>query len=267
LKAVDSQGKAIYWSERENSWMRPMEIKTDNIENPNSFSWGKINRAIEAALLNPDLNKPFPDEAVKNFKPWIFLPQKGENNTAHAFLAPGHPSAIRWALDGNGKPVFFTTTTPDGVVHESILVQLLNPKDPKNPKADETIFALADSGMWGTPEQGYPGNFRNGFIQEFMKNQDFLKTTLPLIELAQRGGYFSKVPFLFLRPTLDSLLAQPGNNFDVLSVLGYDTQSILQGVIDGTIPSNSPFGLDKSVLIQKLLEIQNKLLPLSFASK
>jgi len=222
LKAVDSQGKAIYWSEIERSWMRPMEMKTDNIvnpnyiENPNSVSWGKVNRAIEAVLLNPDLNKPFPDEAVKNFEGWSINFEYDEaTKSSHAYLRPRNNQSIRWALDGNGKLVFFTTTTPDGVVHESILVQLLNPKDPKNPKADETIFVLASAGEWWSDP-----NQRSDFKDVYLGDNNGLLDAVPRIELSQRNGYFATNnwfgPFQS-RPSLDSLLAQPGNDPRVLN--------------------------------------------------
>ena len=216
LKAVDSQGKAIYWSEIEKSWMRPMEMKTDNIEEPNSFGWDKENRVIEAVLLNPDLNQPFPDEAVKNFEGWSINFEYDEaTKSSQAYLRPRNNQSIRWAIDGNGKPVFFTTTTPDGVVHESILVQLLNPKDPKNPKADETIFVLASAGEWWSDP-----NQRSDFKDVYLGGNNGLLDAVPRIELSQRNGYFATNnwfgPFQS-RPSLDSLLAQPGNDPRVLN--------------------------------------------------
>ena len=197
-----------------------MEMKTDNIENPNSVSWGKVNRAIEAVLLNPDLNKPFPDEAVKNFEGWSINFEYDEaSKSSHAFLRPRNNQSIRWALDGNGKPVFFTTITPDGVVHESILVQLLNPKDPKNPKADETIFVLASAGEWWNEP------IRSNFVADYVTNPGyppFWEELSPQIHLAQQGGFFSKLHgwsfgSVSSLPSLDSLLAQPGNDPRVLN--------------------------------------------------
>ena len=272
LKAVDSQGKAIYWSEIEKSWMRPMEMKTDNIENPNSVSWGKVNRAIEAVLLNPDLNKPFPDEAVKNFEGWSINFEYDEaSKSSHAYLRPRNNQSIRWALDGNGKPVFFTTTTPDGVVHESILVQLLNPKDPKNPKADETIFVLASAGEWWSNVK-----FKEDFIAGYLTgdNPEF-NNLLPQVGLASINWFAHNSwgdpndpsRFFFgLRPSLDSLLAQPGNDPKVLNLFNHN----IKPRMDELNSSNLQIQIDligQDYFFPIDIGLQKMLLPLSFTGK
>jgi len=283
LKAVDSQGKAIYWSEIEKSWMQPMEMKTDNtknpnyIENPNSVSWGKVNRAIEAVLLNPDLNKPFPDEAVKNFEGWSINFEYDEaTKSSHAYLRPRNNQSIRWALDGNGKLVFFTTTTPDGVVHESILVQLLNPKDPKNPKADETIFVLASAGEWWNEP------IRSNFVADYVTNPGyppFWEELSPQIHLAQQGGFFSKLHgwsfgSVSSLPSLDSLLAQPGNDpgqlAQIKSILGHFSElgSKKEGRQQVLEYGIAHLDLEGKIVWETLrYELQSILLPLSFTVK
>jgi len=157
---------------------------------------------------------------VKNFEGWSINFEYDEaTKSSHAYLRPRNNQSIRWALDGNGKLVFFTTTTPDGVVHESILVQLLNPKDPKNPKADETIFVLASAGEWWNEP------IRSNFVADYVTNPGyppFWEELSPQIHLAQQGGFFSKLHgwsfgSVSSLPSLDSLLAQPGNDPRVLN--------------------------------------------------
>jgi hypothetical protein len=103
-----------------------------------------------------------------------------------------------------------------------------------------------------------------------MKNQDFLKTTLPLIELAQRDGYFSKVPFLFLRPSLDSLLAQPGNDPGQLNIPGGPVGYTLLNRINAGFERMKETNNNNVEIINTTglpPEIQKLLLPLSFSGK
>jgi hypothetical protein len=277
LTGTDSQGKiVVFWSEEEKAWVRPLEISKD-IEKPTFYPWGKQYIAIESALLNPALNAPFSDDAVKNFAGWsIDFEYDGKTDSSQAYLRPRNNQSIRWALDETGMPVWFTTTTPDGKVYESALTQLLNPDDPAHPKADETIFTLASAGEWlnnfPIVYADYRELFNSMYLQDGLKNDPTVgilyKKLLPQIILAQRGNWNLNHPWGSFpgRPSLDSLLSQPGNSLDKLGALGHninvrmDQMGPSQKVFEITI-SNFP------ELLKELINIQNTEWPLSFATK
>jgi hypothetical protein len=262
LTGVDSQGKTVFWSEEEKAFVRPLGI-SENIESPNFYPWDKQYLAIESALLNPALNASFSDEEVKNYKGITIASQFDKNTqTSHSFLVPLDNQSIRWALDENGKPVWFTTTAPDGTVYESILTQLLNPVDPSHPKANETEFALASAGEW------FNGTSRTDFEKTQINsstNPSFWQDGLPRIELAENGGWFANDQWGSLghRPSLDSLLGQPGNNLNGIKLgdYGFNIQNVLGSLND----SNEQYVF--MATHNNLIYFQKLLFVLSFATK
>jgi hypothetical protein len=271
LTGTDADGKTVFWSEEEKAWVRPLEF-SDNIEKPTAYPWGKQYLAIESALLDPDLNAPFPQEAVDNFQGWsiqfVYDPQ---TDSSHAYLRSRDMTvgSARWALDKNGQPVWFTTTK-DGTVYQSILVQLLNPKDAAHPKADETMFVLATAGEWWINTKH--DTYRNFFERLYLVDSNIFDGTSPSIELAEKNGWFAKHRWgsFIPRPSLDSLLSLPENDVHNLmffqSIFNYMDQNyplsssntITEYVL--SIPGN-----DKSVAIP--IDIQKFLLALSFTGK
>ena len=224
--------------------------------------------AIESALLNPALNSSFPDEAVNNHKGWDVVFEADKITGAkHAYLRPQDNQSISWALDENGKPVYFITTAPDGTVYESILSKLLNPADPAHPKANEIEFALASAGeWWNSLKKGEFGlDQREEFKWEYLA--DILSNNLPLIEIASQGNWFANhlwSPFSF-RPSLDSLLSQPEDSLDKLGILGYNIKAGLD-IVDSSSPRRLDINGDPA--LQKILiELQKELWALSFAIK
>jgi hypothetical protein len=214
LTGTDAEGKTVFWSEEEKAWIRPLEFSTD-IEKPTAYPWGKQYLAVESALLDPDLNAPFPQEAVDNFLGWsIQFIYDPKTDSSHAYLRSRDMTvgSARWALDKNGQPVWFTTTAPDGTVYQSILIQLLNPKDPAHPKADETMFVLATAGEWWINTKH--DTYRNFFERLYLVDSNIFDGTSPSIELAEKNGWFAKQPWGSFppRPSLDSLLNQTEKN-------------------------------------------------------
>jgi hypothetical protein len=263
LTGVDSQGKTVYWSEEKKAFVRPLEI-SENIESPTFYPWGKQYLAIESALLNPALNAPFSDEAVKNYKGWnVAYEADQKTQSKHAFLVPLDSGSISWALDENGKPVYFTTTALDGTVYESILSQLLNPTDPAHPKANETEFVLASAGEW------FNGTSRTDFEKTQINSltyPPFWQDGLPRIELAEKGGWFANDQWGSLghRPSLDSLLSQPENSLNKLGVLGNNIKAGLDTVNTTAIAMEASKYPD---IMKMFIEFQKMFLALTFAAK
>jgi hypothetical protein len=273
LTGTDADGKTIFWSEEEKAWVRPLEFSTD-IEKPTAYPWGKQYLAVESALLDPDLNKPFSQEAVDNFQGWsINFEYDPKTDSSHAYLRSRDMTvgSARWALDKNGQPVWFTTTAPDGTVYQSILIQLLNPKDAAHPKADETMFVLATAGEWWRNIGS--DTYRNFFKRLYLVDSNIFEGSSPSIILAVKNGDFAKHPWGSFPPrsSLDSLLSLPEN--DPTKLLDRD-EFLIGRIINQRIQElNQDNKITETPLIgdgyyfQLDNKIQQLLLPLSFTTK
>ncbi|MBI1794102.1 MAG: hypothetical protein HYR70_07910 [Chloroflexi bacterium] len=277
---VDGQGRVLHWNETGKEWVASLPISTD-IEKPTFYPPGRQDLVIETVLLNPELNKPFDKEAVDNFAGWsIFFEYDKATDSSHAQLNPRDYRSVRFALNANGNPAFFT----DGV-NESTLIQLLNPADPKNVKAYETLFALATAGEWWSNTTLNPtlsGNYRALFYDWFIdKNspnyrEDIFgaEKQIPMLELAQKGGWFADHAWGTFpdRPNLDSLFSQPGNDISKLDnplTPGFTLDYWLSEgykLAKTSLERQAAIGMeDKSTFITA--DFQKILFPLSFARK
>lgn len=270
LAGVDNQGKTIFWSEEEKAWVKQIDLNNNDIENPVPYPTGKQYLVVESALLNPDLNQSLSDEAVKTYAGWNIQLQYDEaTNTSYAFLRPTSADSIRWVLKKNGTPVWVTSKAANGIVYESVLVQLLNPANPAHPHANETMFILASAGEWwrsDTQVGGLRDLFNSWYIKgENQDEQPFWETLSPQIILAQRNSWFLSHSWgsFRARPSLDSLLEQPRNSLDELGDLGNN----INIRIDQAVPSQKviEFSIsDYPELLKQLINIQNTIWPLSF---
>ncbi|MGC8885511.1 MAG: hypothetical protein ACP5KK_03400, partial [Candidatus Nanoarchaeia archaeon] len=176
-----------------------------------------------AWLIAQGYDRPFSQEALKKFPTYaIQFHYHPENQTKDAMLWPrsGKKSDyFRYLEDQNGDLVYFFVTGPKGEAYFTMPFLTLNPKDPKNPKADETMFLFATMGAQ-TPQQF--DTFKHVFLEN---KENRLRESLQrqvLIYLAQEGGYFNNdgnTTLYFDREILNKLLGMEGNDVRSISVI------------------------------------------------
>ena len=265
---IDEQGRVLHWNETNKEWVASLPESTD-LSNATLYPTGRRDLVIETALLNPDLNKPFSDEAVKNFAGWaLYSGYDDATKSSHVFLLPLNNQSIKIPRGKDGNPTFWKEITGDGIVHVSILTQLLNPADQKNVKGNETMFALASAGEWWTlsGQMDFGKLFKIWYIDKNHPGfqDDFFGTTIPFLEIAQRGDWFANHSWGSFpgRPSLDSLLSQPGNDPRQLNFFDRNTNRMLD-----SIPNlkNSQINLSGSDYYNSIdIGLQKMLVPLSF---
>ncbi len=186
-----------------------------------AFSLDTLHTGFPVAwLIAQGYDKPFSQEALKNFPTWaIQFHYHPENATKDAVLWPRSGKTaeyFRYLQDQNKDVVWFFVTDEQGNSFFTLPFLTLNPKDPKAPQADETMFIFGALGTITNQEQfeRFKGIFLVNHTSELKR---VVLERQPLIYLAQEGVFFEKNPpgiysGLFNRSPLDQLLGREGND-------------------------------------------------------
>jgi hypothetical protein len=265
--ALDEQGQPVSYTFDEKTYqvsefskdlVHPTPVSIDHIHSLAALKW---------LLLQYGDGQPFPTKGPIGWS--IQFQYSPENNTKYAFLRlrNGEPSQyIRIGKEKNLLNIpWLEIILPDGTAYPSTPVELFNPQDPQNPTdGNEKLILFPVFLGKMTQDQ------RQLFSDVYLSHPERFATLFndPNIDLAQEGGYYSKLGTnSYYDPTpLDSLLGM--ENIMGENGLSY-FPAIYNNVIYGNGPSEPPLSEELPLIEWDLKgtplpkELQGKVFPIS----